>query len=180
MKNDILVVVDMQNDFIDGVLGSEEARAIVPKVVEKIKNWDGVIFNTFDIHEKSSYTGSQESEKIPIHCEGETLGMQLNEEVRIALSTKTCISYFKNRFGSMALMSDMKEVRSKNVTLIGLCTDICVISNAMLLQSIGKNITIDAACCAGSTPENHEAALKVMKACCMNIENWEGSATTTH
>lgn len=174
MKKNVLVVIDMQNDFIDGILGSSEAKAIVPKVVEKIKNWDGMIYNTFDLHEKSSYNGTQESERIPIHCEFATLGVDLNEDVRKALSEKTCISYIKDTFGSYSLAEDMKDYADNGVTLIGLCTDICVISNAMLLQSMGKRITIDAACCAGSTPENHEAALKVMKACCMDIENWEG------
>lgn len=175
MKNDILVVVDMQNDFIDGVLGSEEARAIVPKVVEKIKNWDGFIISTRDIHDDQTYYSTQEGKTIPFHCERNKYGSLLNEEVKNALHGKFRYPFQKNSFGSFSLAQHLKlENDYTNITLIGLCTDICVISNAMLLQSIGKNVTIDAACCAGSTPENHEAALKVMKTCCMDIENWEG------
>lgn len=171
MSKKYLVVVDMQNDFIDGVLGTPEAKAIVPKVVDKIKNWKGIIITTQDTHSKLSYNESQEGQKIPFHCEAYSDGWKINNDIAKLLYKSKDAAVTKNTFGSGWLMLNCKNL---DVTLIGLCTDICVISNAMLLQAAGCNVTIDAACCAGSTPENHIAALKVMKACCMEIENWNG------
>lgn len=168
MNEKYLIVVDMQNDFIDGILGTPEARAIVPKVVDKIRNWDGKIIATKDTHNKLSYNESQEWQTIPLHCEAFSAGWDFNSTIAEVLPKGTDV-ILKNTFGSEWLMLNLKNA---DVTLIGLCTDICVISNAMLLQAAGCKITIDAACCAGSTPENHNAALRVMKACCMKIENW--------
>lgn len=170
MRKKYLVVVDMQNDFIDGVLGTPEAKAIVPKVVDKIKNWKGIIITTQDTHSKLFYNESQEGQKVPFHCGAYSDGWKINNDVAEVIPKGTN-ALTKNTFGSGWLMHNCED---RDVTLIGLCTDICVISNAILLQTAGCNVTIDAACCAGSTPENHIAALKVMKACCMDIENWNG------
>lgn len=168
-REQILLVVDMQNDFIDGVLGTPEAQAIVPKVVEKIKNWKGTIIATKDMHSKNTYFETQESEHVPYHCQIFSTGFNFNKSIRKALPFDADV-IGKNKFGFKWPIDN--DYQFADVTVVGLCTDTCVISNAIIIQTAGAHVTIDAACCAGSTPENHEAALKVMKALCMNIENW--------
>lgn len=175
--NKVLVVVDMQNDFIDGSLGSPEAQAIVPKVVEKIRGFDGEIYATMDTH-KSDYLNTQEGKNLPVqHCMEESQGWQLHPDVR-ALDGLFDSVFYKNAFGSTDLMewigSAEPDDAPEEIVFVGLCTDICVISNAMMAKSCFPEVkvTVDAACCAGVTPESHENALRAMQMCQINIENW--------
>lgn len=182
---DVLIVVDMQNDFVTGSLGTPEAQAIVPKVVEKIKNWKGEILYTRDTHFEN-YLETQEGKHLPVkHCVQGTWGWQLVDEVDAMISDKeNCSIYNKFTFGSNGLQEDIRiygaiterpglEVNS--ITLIGLCTDICVISNALLLKAVQPEVPIivDASCCAGVTPESHKNALAAMKMCQIEIVNEE-------
>ena len=171
MKN-ILIVVDMQNDFIDGALGTREAVAIVPKVEEKIREFDGEVFFTRDTHE-TCYLETQEGKNLPVpHCIRETEGWQIRRELDALRKTEPID---KETFGSrelaekLAALNDKEEVGS--ITLVGLCTDICVISNALLIKAYLPEvpISVDAACCAGVTPESHENALKAMEMCQIRI-----------
>lgn len=168
----ILVVVDMQNDFIDGALGTKEAVAIVPNVVEKIKNFDGdkIIF-TRDTHEEN-YMETQEGKNLPVpHCIRGTKGWELNPEIE-ALRTEDAID--KPSFGSMELASYLKGLDSvESIEFVGLCTDICVISNVMITKAALPEVPVivDASCCAGVTPESHTNALNAMKMCQVIIEN---------
>lgn len=183
--NKCLVVVDMQNDFIDGVLGSPEAQAIVDNVCNKIKEYDNNEWDicfTRDTHTES-YLNTPEGLKLPVkHCVFGTEGWELNEKVQNALKLKwnySLYDYNKNTFGSNRLVKDILEWHESKpydeVELIGLCTDICVISNAMLLKNAFYDkfveITVDASCCAGVTPEKHKAALEVMKSLQINVIN---------
>lgn len=173
---DILVVVDMQNDFIDGALGTKEAEAIVPKVEEKIKNFSGKVLFTRDTHE-DNYMETQEGRNLPMpHCIRNTRGWEIREELE-ALRKEEPID--KVTFGSVDLGMRLKALNEEeavqSITLAGLCTDICVISNAMVLKAFlpETQIIVDAACCAGVTPDSHQRALEAMKACQIQIENGE-------
>lgn len=183
----ILCVIDMQNDFISGSLGTEDAMAIVPNVAKKIldfKEEDGYIFCTMDTH-YNYYPTTQEGRKLPVsHCVRMTPGWLIHEEIVKALDTKRKIMpkiITKDSFGSVELADTIESLNyNRNETvdeviLIGLCTDICVISNAMLLKSQLPEIeiTVDASCCAGVTKESHNNALKAMKQCQINVINWE-------
>ena len=165
----ILIVVDMQNDFISGSLGTAEAQAIVGNVAEKIKCFDGKVIFTRDTHEEN-YMDTHEGKKLPVsHCIIGTEGWQIHP----ALTPYVREVIDKPTFGSVTLahlISAMDNVES--ITLIGICTDICVISNAMLLKAFMPevSITVDASCCAGVTPETHQAALTTMKMCQINIK----------
>ena len=170
----ILIVVDMQNDFIDGALGTKEAVAIVPKVEEKIRNFDGEVFFTRDTHE-TYYLETQEGKNLPVkHCIRDTEGWQIRKEIADLISAEPII---KETFGSSRLperirtLSDQEAIES--ITLVGLCTDICVISNAMVLKAFFPELPIhvDASCCAGVTRESHLQALEAMKVCQMIVEN---------
>ena len=163
----ILVVVDMQNDFIDGALGTAEAVAIVPKVAEKIKNFDGTVIYTRDTHEEK-YMETQEGRNLPVpHCIRGTEGWQIRTEVQQA----GAMVVDKPTFGSRALAEKLVEMNREeaieSITLVGLCTDICVISNAFVIKAFLPEtpIIVDAACCAGVTPKSHERALEAMKVC---------------
>jgi len=169
----ILVVVDMQKDFVDGALGTKEAVAIVDKVADKIKEFDGEIIVTYDTHEEN-YMETREGKYLPVpHCIKDTDGWKLNEKVQKALDTKKYDVIYKPTFGSTKLVEMLKDCDQldTDVTLIGLCTDICVVSNAMLLKANypEMNINVEAACCAGVTIEKHEAALEVMRSCQINV-----------
>lgn len=175
MQN-ILIVVDMQNDFIDGALGTPEAVSIVPRVIEKIRNFQGKVIFTRDTHE-DNYMNTQEGKNLPVpHCIKETKGWQISSKL-IEFCKKEPIN--KETFGSVDLGYFLREENQKNpietVTLIGLCTDICVISNALLIKSFlpEVKIIVDASCCAGVTPESHRNALETMKTCQIIIENEE-------
>ena len=169
---DILVVVDMQNDFIDGALGTKEAVTIVPKVEEKIRNFNGTVFFTRDTHE-NWYLETQEGKKLPVpHCIWDTEGWQIRRELDILRKTEPVD---KETFGSTDLADDLVAMNIddeiKSITFVGLCTDICVISNALLVKAALPEVPIivDAACCAGVTPESHENALKAMEMCQVEV-----------
>lgn len=173
--NEILIVVDMQNDFVDGALGSAEAKAIVPNVVDKIKGFDGAIIVTYDTH-KNDYMQTREGKYLPVpHCVENTDGWELNQDVENALAGKYVRKVHKPTFGAVTLPNLINTVttvdKNTSITLVGLCTDICVVSNALLLKAYypEADITVDSNCCAGVTPESHEAALTTMKMCQINI-----------
>lgn len=173
---DILVVVDMQNDFIDGALGTKEAEAVVPKVEEKIKNFSGKVLFTRDTHEEN-YMETQEGHNLPVpHCIRNTWGWEIRKELE-ALRKEEPVD--KVTFGSADLGRQLKVLNEEDtvqsITLVGLCTDICVISNAMVLKAFlpETEIIVDAACCAGVTPESHQRALEAMKVCQIQIVNEE-------
>ena len=165
-----LVVVDMQNDFVDGALGTPEAVAVVPKVVEKIMGFNGEIFATLDTHFEN-YMQTAEGRHLPVpHCVKGTPGWQLNSNVAAALNQRGYTPVEKLTFGSVdlpGLIAQAANGEAFTVELVGLCTDICVISNALLLKAHFPEapITVDAACCAGVTPHAHQAALATMKSC---------------
>ncbi len=159
-----LVVVDMQVDFISGTLGSDEARAIVPHVVNKVKNFDGKVIFTRDTH-RENYMETQEGRNLPIkHCIRDTVGWQICEELRPYAETIVD----KNTFGCIDLPGFLQSQNETidEIELCGLCTDICVISNAMVLKAAMPEvkISVDASCCAGVTPESHQTALNAMRA----------------
>ena len=169
-----LVVVDMQKDFVDGALGSREAVAIVPAVVKKIESFDGEIFVTYDTHFEN-YMQTSEGKHLPVpHCIKGTDGWQLNNDVENALSGKKFTKVEKNTFGSVDLPKLIEQAADGEdfaVELIGLCTDICVVSNALMLKAFMPEvrISVDSSCCAGVTVEKHEAALETMRSCQINV-----------
>lgn len=165
-----LIVIDMQNDFIDGALGTPEAQAIVPNVKKKIEEYrergDEVVF-TRDTH-FPGYLHSQEGRKLPIqHCIAGSYGWYVREE--LGAHDDDCIN--KHTFGYHGWSSECFKNWPNVIELVGLCTDICVVSNALILKAKFpcSEITVDASCCAGTTPENHKAALQVMKCCQINV-----------
>jgi len=167
----ILIVIDMQNDFIDGSLGTKEAVMIVEKVAEKIEEYRiqgyHVIF-TRDTHDKD-YLNTLEGKNLPVlHCIQGTRGWKISE----ALDVDDSIVIDKPSFGSLELADFIRPVLFDEIELVGLCTDICVISNAMILKAAYPEIpiTVDSSCCAGVTPESHKNALEAMKMCQINIK----------
>ena len=169
----ILVVVDMQNDFIDGALGTPEAVAIVPHVKEKIESFDGKVFFTRDTHFEN-YMSTEEGRNLPVpHCIKGTDGWQIRAELDALRRTE---AIDKLTFGSRELVDVLAaEGEIEGITFVGLCTDICVISNAMVVKAFYPEIplTVDARCCAGVTPESHTRALAAMKVCQIKVENEE-------
>lgn len=190
----IVVVVDMQNDFIDGALGSPEAQAIVPVMVDRLKELDDgntLLFFTKDTH-FANYLETQEGKNLPVaHCIEGTLGWSINKQISsYADYCSNFLTYstpdirksriLKTTFGSLelaniirSLVNDNPHIDIDEIILMGVCTDICVISNAMLLKAYCPEvpITVDASCCAGVTPESHKNALAAMKMCQINIIN---------
>lgn len=169
-----LIVVDMQNDFVEGALGTKEAVAIVPNVVEKIKEFDGKVLFTRDTHHEN-YMETQEGKNLPVpHCIEGTEGFELVAEIKALCDSKPID---KPVFGSvelgMKLQAENETESIESITLIGLCTDICVISNAFVLKSFLPEvpIVVDASCCAGVTPESHLRALESMKTCQIQVVN---------
>lgn len=171
----VLVVVDMQNDFIDGSLGTAEAAAIVPAVMEKIRSFDGRIIATRDTHAEE-YLDTEEGRHLPVvHCVKGTEGWEIRKEIDELLKEKEAVRIDKPTFGSVELGSYVRKLDEEEgvegITLIGVCTDICVISNALLLKANLPEVPVcvDASCCAGVTPESHERALEAMKPCQIEI-----------
>ena len=174
-----LIVIDMQNDFITGALGSAEAQAIVPNVVEKVKNWDGALtIFTRDTH-FDDYMETLEGQKLPVpHCLINTEGWSIINELKEVIKPTTVV-IDKNTFGFngwkyeilQRCVDDMNSLQELDITLVGVCTDICVVSNALALRMHFPNakITVDASCCAGVTPESHQAALTTMKMCQIDV-----------
>ena len=176
MNKRFLIVVDMQNDFIDGSLGTPEARAIVPAVVERIRQArqaGETVIATMDTHEEN-YLDTREGRYLPVpHCIRDTEGWRIRPEVAQLLGG--CVSLEKPTFGSMNLFGLLYQLaggdKEIGIELIGLCTDICVVSNALLLKAAfpEADISVRSACCAGVTPEKHEAALETMRSCQINV-----------
>ena len=168
----ILIVVDMQNDFIDGALGTAEAVSIVPYVKEVIENFDGKVFFTRDTH-FDNYMQTEEGKNLPVpHCIKGTHGWQIRAELDALRKTEPID---KITFGSTELMDVLRgEGEIESITFVGLCTDICVISNAMITKAFFPEIplTVDAKACAGVTPESHARALEAMKTCQIKIANY--------
>ena len=172
--NRILVVVDMQNDFIDGALGTKEAVAIVDRVKGIVDSFEGKIIFTRDTHTEK-YLETSEGRNLPvIHCVKNTIGWQISKELD---TSRAFLIIDKPVFGSLELAQILANEDNKEkideVLLVGLCTDICVISNAMIAKSTlyEAKITVDASACAGVTPESHERALEAMKMCQINVIN---------
>lgn len=173
MQN-ILLVVDMQNDFIDGALGSQAAQAVVPYVVDQVKNFEGTVLFTRDTH-RENYANTQEGRNLPVmHCLRGTHGWQLHPELEALRQTEPLDKVTFGAASLPAILSDLDDHdRISSITLLGLDTDICVISNALLIKAFFPEIPIkvDAQGCAGVTPESHQTALKAMKACQIEILN---------
>ena len=167
----VLVVVDMQNDFIDGALGTAEAVKIVPYVKNLIENFEGRVFFTRDTH-FPDYMTTQEGQNLPVpHCIKDTDGWQIRSELDALRQTE---AIDKLTFGSRELVEVLaKEQNLESVTFVGLCTDICVISNAMVVKAFYPELPliVDACGCAGVTPESHERALDAMAMCQIKILN---------
>ena len=162
-----LIVVDMQNDFIDGSLGTKEAQAIVGNVKKKIEqyraNGDEIIF-TRDTHQ-ADYLQTPEGKELPVeHCIEGTHGWEIAEGIDLP----DCLHIDKPTFG----WTKWNQYDFETIELVGLCTDICVVSNALILKAYfpEAEISVDASCCAGVTPESHEAALTTMKMCQIQIK----------
>ena len=168
---DILIVVDMQNDFIDGALGTREAVTIVPYVKKLIENFEGKVFFTRDTHFEN-YMDTQEGQNLPVkHCVKDTEGWQIRKELEQMRRTE---AIDKVTFGSSDLVKVLeKEENIGSITFCGLCTDICVISNVMVTKAFFPEIPliVDAAGCAGVTPESHKNALQAMKVCQVKVIN---------
>ena len=177
---ELLVVVDMQNDFVTGVLGTDEAKAIVPKVCEKIEGWQGDIIMTRDTHQ-DNYMDTAEGKMLPVpHCIQNSDGWQINEDVQKSYSKMNCAGsghFFamlnKPTFGSVVLSNVASDEQYDRIVLCGVCTGICVLSNAMLLRAVlpEAEIIVDAACCACVSPESHKTALNAMVPCNIKIIN---------
>lgn len=166
----LLIVVDMQNDFVDGSLGTKEAEGIVAHVKAKVEQYqeqgDTVIF-TRDTHTEA-YLDTQEGKKLPVvHCVKGTKGWEIIDCLQSYVQTV----FDKPTFGSVQLAHVVARGGYEQIELVGLCTDICVVSNALLLKAALPEIQIcvDSACCAGVTPASHEAALTTMKMCQIEV-----------
>ena len=187
----VLVLVDCQNDFIDGEFGTPEAKAVVPKIVDKINNYDEVrntlLLFTKDTH-GSNYLDTLEGKMLPIpHCIENTHGWSINREIKDAVKANRFLSYssneikkgriYKNTFGSDVLGDLLVKHKAEieEVEFVGVCTDICVISNALMARQTLPNtrIVVDASCCAGSDIFMHDAALTVMESCQIKVTNWD-------
>ncbi len=163
-----LIVVDMQNDFIDGTLGTKEAQAIVSNVAKKIKEYKDagkqVIF-TRDTHSEN-YLETYEGKHLPVaHCVKNTVGWQISDKLDFDIENDILID--KPTFGWL----NWKDFGFESVEICGLCTDICVVSNALIIRANYPeiDITVDASCCAGVTPDTHKAALATMKMCQIEV-----------
>ena len=177
MGKRVLVVVDMQKDFVDGSLGSKEAVSIVPAVVKKARDFDGTVLFTRDTHGED-YMETQEGKYLPVaHCIRGTDGWELIPELEELKDSRKVQCFDKPAFGSVALAEALRAMYEAGeleaVELVGLCTDICVVSNALLIKAFMPElpVSVDASCCAGVTPESHLQALEAMKVCQIHIEN---------
>lgn len=169
--NRVLIVVDMQNDFVSGCLGTKEAQAIVGNVKAKIEEYkergDEIIF-TRDTHAEN-YLETQEGKNLPVvHCVKGTEGWKIVGELEPYVEKV----FDKPVFGSIELTKYIADGDYQDIELIGVCTDICVVSNAMLLKAYlpEVKISVDSSCCAGVTQESHEAALKTMEMCQIRVK----------
>ena len=193
MKN-LLVVVDAQNDFIDGALGTPEAQKAVPNIIKKMREYrivndgfvedpdESVILFTLDTHYTDTYDDSPEGKKLPIrHCIYKTLGWQINHDIALEYYAGNYARFEdgsitngriqKHTFGSMKLMDIARTWCTEKIELVGFCTDICVVSNALMLKAAMPEIQIvvDSSCCAGTTQKMHEKALDIMRSCQIDV-----------
>lgn len=173
----VLVVVDVQNDFISGALGTDAARAATPAIKKKIEEFDGIIIATKDTH-RDDYMKTFEGKRLPVkHCVIESNGWQFANEICSSFHGKKLNLFYKGSFGSIDAAEYLQVASAtdpiESIEIIGVCTDICVVSNALLLRAYFKSVPIivDAACCAGTTPERHRAALETMKSCMIDVIN---------
>lgn len=172
----VLVVVDMQKDFIDGSLGTKEAVAIVPAVIGKIRGFNGLVIATRDTH-GADYLETEEGKHLPVvHCVKGAAGWQIHPDVEKAVREKKESRIIdKPTFGSVELGEYLRRLNESEpidkITLVGLCTDICVISNALLLKAYLPEVPVetDLSCCAGVTPQSHDQAAEAMKMCQIGI-----------
>lgn len=169
----LLIVIDMQNDFIDGALGTKEAVEIVENVKNKIRSYPPEdVIATMDTHGED-YLQTQEGQNLPVeHCIRGSNGWGIREDIADLLQRAKI--YEKPTFGSVQMANDLKERFAKEsfeLELVGLCTDICVVSNALLLKAMMPEvrISVDPSCCAGVTPQTHEAALQTMRTCQIQV-----------
>lgn len=177
MARKFLVVVDMQDDFVYGALKNQEAIKIVPSVVEKIKEYDGSVYLTRDTHKKN-YMETQEGQLLPVpHCIAYSDGWEFIDQIE-EMRYKSGFKVFqKDTFGCVNLAIELRAEHIKQsieeIELIGVCTDVCVISNALLLKAYMPDvpIVIDASCCAGVTPESHRNAIVAMENCQIKVIN---------
>jgi len=174
-----LVVVDMQKDFIDGSLGSAEAQAILPKVIEKIKNFPGTVVYTRDTHEEN-YLETLEGKKLPVvHCVRDTEGWKFQEDIQELITANRSLVFDKETFGSIQMAGCLQGIDRMapidEVIVVGLCTDICVMANAVLIRTAMPNtpVRVDASCCAGSAPEAHRCALEAMKSLQIDVDGFD-------
>ncbi|MCL2113148.1 MAG: cysteine hydrolase [Streptococcaceae bacterium] len=167
----LLVVVDFQNDFIDGSLGTPEAQNIVPAVINKLKQYPkDARVATMDTHFED-YLTTQEGKNLPvIHCLKGTEGWEIRKEAQMGFKE----IFEKSTFGSTSLAEYVRDGNFTEVELIGVCTDICVVSNALLIKAYAPEIKliVDADCCAGVSRESHLAALKTMQSCQIEVINY--------
>lgn len=169
--NKKLIMIDIQNDFVTGVLGTKEAQQMLPRLMEKAGSFQGEILMTQDTHFEN-YLETQEGKLLPVsHCIKGTKGWEFVPELEELRQQRKAKVYQKSCFGSIRLAEDLKaayeEGQLDGVELAGVCTDICVVSNALLIKAFLPEIPVivDAGCCAGVTVEKHEAALEVMRSC---------------
>ena len=175
MKQKYLLVIDVQNDFVSGALGSEDAQAVLDNICRKVEAFDGVVMFTRDTHQPD-YLATQEGKYLPVeHCIKGTEGWELVERLNDYAKQHESMIYDKETFGNVYLGSDIKSLYKLNliesIELIGLDTDICVISNALILKAAAPELPIyvDPSCCAGSSKERHDAAIEVMKSCQIQV-----------
>lgn len=170
----ILIAVDLQKDFVDGALGTAEAVAMLPRAARKLQDHEGPLFVTLDTHQQD-YLQTREGKFLPVeHCVRGSAGWQLHPVIAGALEGKDYRVVEKPTFGSVELPKLVREAAGDEaftVELLGLCTDICVVSNALLLKAHfpEADISVDGSCCAGVTPESHRAALETMKMCQITV-----------
>lgn len=176
MARSYLIVVDMQRDFIDGALGTSEARRIVDDVVRKARDFAGEVVFTQDTH-GADYLSTQEGEKLPVrHCIEGTPGWELEERLADIQQKRNAPVFRKGTFGSPALAHALAREHEadpiRRIEFVGLCTDICVVSNALIVKAFLPEVpvAVDARCCAGVTPKAHEAALLTMESCQIEVE----------
>lgn len=169
----LLIVIDMQKDFTYGALRNEDAIAVIQKVKEKVEKFKGEVIFTLDTH-GDDYMHTQEGRKLPVpHCIKGSEGQELVDELKPYAENRLVLE--KETFGSVKLGEILKEMNASDplgeITLIGVCTDICVISNAMIAKAALPEVTVkvDSTCCAGVTPESHNIALEAMKACQIEV-----------
>ena len=171
----VLVAVDLQNDFINGALGTAEAAAMLPRAERKIRSFEGLVLFTRDTHTED-YLNTREGKALPVpHCIKGTPGWTLDDGVAAALEQKGYTPVEKLTFGSVLLprlLYQAAEGENFTVELVGLCTDICVVSNALMLKANfpEMEISVDSACCAGVTPATHQAALTTMGCCQIQVK----------